>query len=172
MGTLWNTYRQSKSEFVNELLAKFEPGKLLKHSVRGNNLWVLIKHPINDTTIIGLFLMSSQDGCWGYKDMAESDGPFYYDCPLSFLDAAPEPDGFNLNHGGSGRTWRDFVRDYHQSQRERVRLKVGDTVRLDATLYPDYQVDYKVTADLGRKGYMLNGYLRLKCRQARHATVV
>ncbi len=171
MGTTWNTYRQSKSEFVNELLSKFSPGQVVKSSVRGNSLWVLIERS-SQTKIIGLFLMYCQDGCWGYKDMAEADGPMYYDCPLSFLDAAPEPDGFNMNHRDSGRTWRAFVRDYHQSQRERVRLKVGDTVKLDAMLYPDYQTPYKVTADLGRRGYMLNDYLRLKCNQVRHATVV
>ena len=171
MGTLWNTYRQSKSEFVSELLSKFSPGQVIKSSVRGNRLWVLVKRS-SQTTIIGLFLMYCEDGCWGYKDMSEADGPFFYDCPLSFLDAAPEPDGFNLNHGDSGKTWRAFVRSYHEGVRNRTRLNVGDTITLDATLYPNHQGPYKVTENLGRKGYLLNGYIRLKCNQVRHTSIV
>lgn len=172
MGTLWNTYRQSKEQFVSELLSKFSPGELIKSSVRGNRLWVLVNHPTNRTPIIGLFLMYCEDGCWGYKDMSEVDGPFFYDCPLGFLNEAPEPDGFNMNHGDSGKTWREFVRSYHNGVRNRRHLKVGDMVTLDATLYPGYQGPYQVTEVLGRKGYLLNGYIRLKCNQVRHTSVV
>ena len=113
MGTTWNTRTQTKQQFVHELIMSFSGRTLvLAHSVRGNNLWVLLK-PQDKDPLIGLFKMSSERGCWGYKDMAEADGPFYYDCPLTYLDRAPEPNGFNLNHRDSGRTWRDFVRDHH-----------------------------------------------------------
>lgn len=172
MGWLRNTRRQSKEAFIDELLSNFSSDELIKHSVRGNNLWVLYNHPTNGTPLIGLFLMNRVDGCWGYRILGEIDGPLQYDCPLSFLQAAPEPQGCNLNHLDSGESWRDFVRSYHEGVRNRTHLKVGDVVTLDATLYPDHQRAYKVTECLGRKGYMLDGYLRLKCRQVRHVSVV
>lgn len=147
------------------------PNLVLAHSVRGNNLWLLIK-PGDNEPIIGLAILYCQDGCWGYRDMAEADSPYRYDCPLSYLDRAPEPNGFNKNHRDSGKTWRDHVRNYHQSRRQRPKLKVGDWIRLDQDRYPDFPLTYKVTHDLGRKGFLLNGYFRLKCYQIKHVTKV
>ena len=40
---------------------------------------------------------------WGYKPMDESMHPFYYSCPLSYLDLAPE----------QSAQWRAGVRAYH-----------------------------------------------------------
>lgn len=173
MGTTWNTYRQTKEQFVHQMVMSYKgPNLVLAHSVRGNNLWLLIK-PGDNEPIIGLAILYCQDGCWGYRDMAEADSPYRYDCPLSYLDRAPEPNGFNKNHQDSGKTWRDFVRKYHESQRTRTKLKIGDKIKLtDKYFYPGYIGEYTVTHSLGRRGFMLNGCLRLKCHQVKYVTKV
>jgi len=67
-------------------------------------------------------------GLYGYKELGETMGPFYYSCPLSFLEMAPEPEGENV------KEWRECVRKYHADMAERARrlkaLKIGDTVEL------------------------------------------
>jgi hypothetical protein len=169
MGTTWNTRPQTKEQFVHEIVTSFgNKTLLLAMYLRGNNFWVLIKPEEGDNEI-GLFRLYSKDGCWGYKDMSESCGPLYYDCPLSFLDRAPEPNGFNKNLLDSGRSWRDFVRDYHNDIKQRTKLKVGDRIKLNI---PGYDSVYLVTKSLGRKGFLLNDFLRLNCRQVKYATIV
>jgi hypothetical protein len=43
---------------------------------------------------------------WGYKSMDESMHPYYYSCPLSYLDLAPE----------QCAEWRQKVREYHRQR--------------------------------------------------------
>jgi hypothetical protein len=180
MGWLYNTHPQSKDSFVKEILTRnfFAGGTLalMGHAVRGNRLWVLIK-PKNQDPLIGLFLLQRDNGCWGYKDMDESMGPFHYDCPLRWLDRAPEPPSCPVDgHRGSRRTWRDFVRDHHAQQavsRKRVRPAVGSTIRLGDHFEASHVGrQYEVTQDLGRKGLMLNSYIRLKAHQIKWVDIV
>ena len=181
MGWLFETHPTSKASYVNEILTRnFAPTKpdspctLLDHSLRGNCLWILAK-PQSMEPFIGLFLLECHDGCWGYKDMDESCGPYYHNCPLKFLEQAPEPKGCNRNHAGSGKSWRDYVREHHDAlkqQRKRPRPAVGQKIRLDGERFPGYEATYTVTADLGRKGLLLNNYLRLNARQIKWAELV
>ena len=60
---------------------------------------------------------SKSDNGWGFKDMDESMGPSYYNCPLSYLDLTPA-----INH-----EWRESVRLYHGY---RGKLQVGEKVDL------------------------------------------
>lgn len=41
--------------------------------------------------------------CYGHKTMDESMAPFYYSCPLKFLDMAPV----------ANEKWREEVRNWH-----------------------------------------------------------
>ena len=180
MGWLYNTRPQSKDSFVQEILDhNFGPSSkftLLDRSLRGNRLWVLVQSHGHDPAI-GLFLLQrGRDGCWGYKDLDESSGPYYYDCPLRWLNQAPEPLMRTGSHLGSGRTWRDFVRDHHAQQaanRKRIRPPVGSTIRLGEHFAASHVGrQYQVTEDLGRKGLMLNGYVRLKANQIKHVELL
>lgn len=177
MGWIFSTRPATKAAFVKQLLhEQFSDGRweLIDQSLRGNNLWTLVRPSAEESgPFIVLFRLQRQDGCWGYKDMDESMGPYYYDCPLGFLDRAPEPEGHNRNHGGTGRTWRDHVRDYHASQRQRQpRPRVGDVIRLDPVRFPGYSNNYLVTADLGRKGVLLDDYLRLSAHHLKWAELI
>lgn len=43
---------------------------------------------------------------WGYKDMTESMGPYYYSCPKSYLAMTPVENA----------EWREKVLQYHQDR--------------------------------------------------------
>ena len=58
-------------------------------------------------------LLRYQGGQWGYKDMEESCGPFYWSCPLSYLDMVPV----------ANEEWRRGVRNYHERQRAKRQAK-------------------------------------------------
>ena len=44
---------------------------------------------------------------WGYKPMDESMGPYYFSCPLGYLNMAPP----------SNEKWRESVRAYHAKRK-------------------------------------------------------
>lgn len=181
MGWLFETYPSSKSDYIDRILKRnFAPANpdasctLLDHSLRGNNLWLLVKPSVLQP-FIALFRLERHDGCWGYKDMCESSGPYYYDCPLKFLDQAPEPQGFNRDHADSGRSWRGFVREHHARQRQRraSRPAVGSQIELPGAIFgAGYAGTYQVQADLGRKGLVLYPGLRLSNRHIKHTVPV
>src|SRR3546814_16245151 len=52
-------------------------------------------------------LLECSGGQWGYKPLDESMHPYYYSCPLSYLDLAPE----------QSADWRAGVRAYHARRR-------------------------------------------------------
>lgn len=56
-------------------------------------------------------------GCWGYKDMDETMGPYYYGCPLKYLDMVP------CSNYETARKWREKVREYWKIRAERRREK-------------------------------------------------
>jgi hypothetical protein len=54
---------------------------------------------------------------WGYKDLDESMGPYYFSCPLKYLDMVP------IDRYGGNAEWRAGVVAYHERQREKQKLK-------------------------------------------------
>ena len=52
-------------------------------------------------------LLERSGNQWGYKPLEESMHPYYYSCPLSYLDLAPE----------QSADWRAGVRAYHARRR-------------------------------------------------------
>jgi hypothetical protein len=64
----------------------------LRHCCRGNCLWTVEKvwNRSNNQfrTFIMLYLMEKNEGCWGYKDMDEGMGPYYFSCPTSYFKVA------------------------------------------------------------------------------------
>lgn len=94
-----------------------------KHCLRGNNLWAVQEWSGNK--FIALYLLRGKDGeyGWGYKDIDESQGPYYCNCPLGYLDLVDEP----INENSA--EWRDAVRRYHAAQaakRVGCVIKYGD----------------------------------------------
>jgi hypothetical protein len=61
---------------------------------------------------IGCDLLRKHPGHgWGYKDLTESMHPYYYTCPLSYLETVPV----------ACEEWREQVREYHDKKRKSKR---------------------------------------------------
>lgn len=127
MGWLFGHY--TRKSLVDHLLHG-NGVKTIKHCFKGNNLWAVQEGTKTDgtsVTFIALYLLRGSPKVtndpynWGYKDMGETSGPYYYNCPLSYLDMVPDP-------GGYATEWRDKVREYHDKANQK--LVEGQKVRL------------------------------------------
>jgi len=65
---------------------------------------------------------------WGYKDMTEQMGPYYYSVPLSFLDAVPLSELGDAP--GCAEEWRDKVRENAAARNVGRQLRIGATYLL------------------------------------------
>jgi len=112
----------SKTDIVRELTEMDDNGtariRTLRHCLRDNVLWALVEverygaEPSDSKRYIACYLLQRGDNGWGYKPMSESMHPYYYSCPLSYLNACPE----------TNRDWRAEVRSRHQ--KKHLRRKV------------------------------------------------
>ena len=93
-------------------------------SLVGNHLWQVEQLPDGRRFIV-LYLLGSEKGYgWGYKDLAESSYPYYFDVPLSFLKMAPV----------ANEKWREAVRESHakkgEAKSKKAALRPGMRLRL------------------------------------------
>lgn len=120
----WYTRGASKKDVIADLTKTFATANggesvCLAHKCAGNCLWYVRKDPSG--TWIGLSLLGSSKDCgWGSKDMDEGMHPYYYSCPLKYLELAPV----------KCEKWREGVRAYHAKRAHK--LKVGSRVKLAA----------------------------------------
>lgn len=114
MGWLFK-YGATRSDLIRELsdksVVQLRPNggtfATLRRCTRGNVLWALHESIDPDgvsTRFIACYLLQRSAEGWGYKDMDESMGPYYYTCPISYLDEASEP------ISETARKWREEVR--------------------------------------------------------------
>lgn len=89
----------SKQEIIEEHKRE---GGLLKACIRGSIIWTLEAGV--ERNFIRCLKVVGKPGDYRYKPMSEEAGPFYYSCPLSYLEAAQEVNP----------QWRAKVRHYHQ----------------------------------------------------------
>lgn len=115
-----NFKRADQVRELNSPRTYSEGWTLLKHRLVGNHLWHLVQRP-NGQRTIGLFLLKGGGRTmgWGYKDMCEDSYPYYYDCPLSLLDACTPPTSDNA------RKWRELVRVWHARRRNKPKAVPG-----------------------------------------------
>lgn len=62
-------------------------------------------------------LIRCHSGEWGYKDMSEACGPYYFSCPLKYFEMVP------LDRFGGNAEWRQQVTEHHSQQREKRQHK-------------------------------------------------
>lgn len=144
----------TKQDIVNDRTRTRSYGgrrqETLKHTVVGKVLWAVQRLSYLDVegqvaekedgtpeqeTFIACYLLENQVGFgWGYKDLCEDMNPYYFDCPISYLDMAPE----------RCAEWRATVREQHaakaakRKEQNAVNLEVGQTVRLVDGCTPGY----------------------------------
>jgi len=166
MGWTFNTAPKPKATFVAECIAELNRYyNVIESSVRGDNLWMIVEK-FQEDPIILLYLLDKQDGCWGYKSIAEVENPFYFSCPLSYLAKVPV----------KNQVWRDQVREFHNQRsaeraaRPKKRFAIGDKVQI-----PGIDGIYEIIEVLGRKGYGIrkgNLNYRMTCRMASTAQII
>jgi hypothetical protein len=139
----------------------------LRHCFKGNNLWCV--HETATTKAgyggnvrwIGLYLIkgnnNSQYG-WGYKDIDESMGPNYHNCPLAYIELVEAHEKANgYGPQGYAAEWRKQVREYWEKSKRK--LVPGTKIRL-------YGIEYTVLGRPYKDGsYSVqigNGYDHLK----------
>lgn len=62
-------------------------------------------------------LRYQKDYGWGYKDLDESMHPYYYSCPLGYLDLVP------IDQYSGNAEWREGVKAHHARASEKRRQK-------------------------------------------------
>lgn len=121
----WLFCKQSKNDLIRELIKPSETedvsAKTIAHTVcfEGYHvLWSVVEitakvedkplglTPGQTTRLIRCDLLDVYGEQWGYKSLDETVYPYYFSCPLSYLDMAPE----------RCHTWRERVRAYHASR--------------------------------------------------------
>jgi len=110
----WYFSPQSKVALIRELTAPCETERTrtttLAHSLCDDVLWSVSEATPKDGNpqrYIRCDLLEYRNGMWGYKPLQEAMQPYYYSCPLAYLDMAPE----------QSRAWRDKVRAWHAQRR-------------------------------------------------------
>jgi hypothetical protein len=88
-------------------------------TLAGKHLWTVYQMP-DGRRFISLDLIKHNNGRWGYKDMNEDMGPFYYDCPLKLLDVAGAPPTEDA------AKWRAEVLRRKQAAAKRKTFRRGD----------------------------------------------
>jgi len=96
----------------------------MQYSVRGRVLYAAHRAERGDevTTFIGVYLLGTSNGDWGYKAMDEGMHPYQYDCPLYLFDLAPVPPS------PQAAKWREEVRKKAARKRSLTKPSVGATI--------------------------------------------
>ena len=146
MGWLFFHNVRSRSELVKLLRdeANKTPGfEILKSSVTGNHMWSLLQITGKDgkqVRLVTLDLLSKQGDQWGHKALDESVGPYYYDCPLAYLEHLTEP----VNENAA--VWRAKVRMHWEQRKQLPRPCAGMVVTVGGT-------EYRLIRQLHRRGW-------------------
>jgi hypothetical protein len=96
------------------------------YNVSGDEMWVIMIN--RDNTTLAVFLLQKDGNCWGFKNVSESEGPFYYDCPNSLISKVPCPDN---QYAKEWRTRRlAYLAEKHATLSFKRQLQVGCRVKL------------------------------------------
>lgn len=133
----------SKADVIKELTKPWERDgrthRAIARAVRGNVLWTVNEHTDKTsgaaTREIGCCLLRKERAYgWGYKGMCESMGPYYYTCPLLYLDMVPV----------ANQDWRDEVRRQHMAREDQAAtaktLTVGACISLVGATIPEVTI--------------------------------
>jgi hypothetical protein len=136
---------------TNEDGTSFE-SKCLRHCTRGNVLWAVWEQRtigpdgVKEDRFISCHLLQNggEDG-WGYKPMEECMGPYYYTCPLAYLEMVPV----------ACEEWREGVRAYHAKRSRKI--EKGASYRMRGVKPPYDGATVTVTSLRPLRG-TVNGY--------------
>lgn len=127
MGTVSCSAWKTKKDVVNELTRDLTRSgfNVLGQKGSADGVWYLIEKDGEKTIYFGK--IQKNGGEFFLKTMSEDMGPYYFTCPLKFIDKASEPKGQNA------KEWREKVRSYHASAKKE--LEVGIKIKLYGNVY-------------------------------------
>lgn len=99
----WTSGFYSRNEVLQQFLGDRQ--RPFRYCWVGNHLWLCYDKPISCIVLALVQRWGKND--WAYKDMDECSGPYYYTCPLSYLELVPDP------QQGSSTRWREGVKAHH-----------------------------------------------------------
>jgi hypothetical protein len=136
MGWLFPYHTTTKSSLVEDVTKEITSAGNIIVATKSvsKGLWMLVTPKNLDKPIIIFYLMEKK-GTWGYKDMDESIHPYYYDCPIDWLDKAPV----------LSQPWRDGV---HAKLKKKIELKEAVSKIVEGKTY-------RVTGSWKFQGYPL-----------------
>lgn len=87
----------------------------IKKTMRGNCLWTVqrtqvMAQPPQELIVLYLFEYDRRSRQWGYTDMSEDCGLYYWTCPLKWFDTIPAGTD-------TARKWRSACRAYQARMR-------------------------------------------------------
>jgi len=104
-------------------------GDVLEHTLRGNTLWAIHKN-MSGHIFIACHIMEKHRGSYSVKSMSVDMHPYYYDCPLKYLDVV------TCSDSKGEIEWRAKVVSLAQSKTTKrkaiLKLAQGDVVKLVA----------------------------------------
>ena len=106
MGTITSSNWATRAKVVEHIIQRNDQFECLAHKLAGNVLWSVWQVSEGKTShrYIRCDLLKKYKTIWGYKDMEESMHPYYYSCPLKYLEMVPEV---------ANQEWRDLVGMHH-----------------------------------------------------------
>lgn len=93
MGWDGNPAWKNRADVENGIKDDFGEQMIHSHSVQ-DGMWALVQNS-SGRRIVALFLIERNGKEWMYKAMSEDTLPFYYDCPLDFIEKADKPTSIN-----------------------------------------------------------------------------
>lgn len=134
MGYLSNSQWRTRADVIKMLQADDKTGafyKVLKSRSVGSCLFSVVEY-INESgdivRTVRIDLIKKIGADYGYKTMDESVGPYYYNCPLNFLDNLTAPIGY-------ASEWREKVRAYHAERKSRPLYRPGLKLSFNGWIY-------------------------------------
>lgn len=97
-------------------------------------LYALCEGPDGNLNIaIGPVQYDRGNGMFGWKDMDESEGPYYYDCPERIMKQLKSPeelykDSYTIRNA---QGWRDKVKESQEALKTWNKIEVGNVVLFD-----------------------------------------
>ncbi len=110
----------------------------IAHCTRGNVLWCVVQISLDGREeqcfiVCNLLKRDNTSGDWGYKDMDEGCGPFYYTVPPKYL---------KLAYSGINEEWRASVDAYQQRRRTgSTKNQAHNEVKVDSFARIVHQAD-------------------------------
>ena len=112
--------------------------KVLDQSMRGRVWYGVIQstNPEGIKRVYGMVcLWTLRRGEFGYKELGEDMGPYYYDAPLRIVNLLDE---LSPNPLGLSAKWRQSVRDYHARMKIKKVAKNALKINLNNTFQGVY----------------------------------